>query len=45
MHHKNSPHAKTTETLMPRAHVRQQEITSQREAQAPQQRVAPAYHN
>ena len=40
-----SPHAATTEALMPRARALQQEKPLQWEAHAPQRRVAPARHN
>ena len=43
--HLLSPHATTTEARAPRAHALQQEKPPQREAHAPQQRVAPACHN
>ena len=40
-----SPCATTTEAHAPRAHAPQQEKPLQREARAPQRRVAPARHN
>ena len=40
-----SPSATTTETHAPRAHALQQEKPPQREAHAPQQRVAPTHCN
>ena len=40
-----SPHATTTEARVPRARAPQQEKPPQREARAPQRRVAPARRN
>ena len=40
-----SPHATPTEARTPRACAPQNEKSRQREARAPQQRVAPAHHN
>ena len=40
-----SPRATTTEAHVPRSRAPQQEKPLQREARAPQRRVAPARHN
>ena len=40
-----NPHATTTEAHTPRAHAPQQEKPPQREARAPQRRVAPTRRN